>query len=141
MYAVKNKKLMCSFRTEFRDQSGIGVITVAGEVDGAAVELLRESIGEVVLERPQPPLVIVDVSELRFIDSAGIGPLVVACQLTRERGGRLALTGLHGAPLKTFQVMGLDTAFLTYPTLDAAEQGLLRNPQPADSAFQVRGQG
>lgn len=65
-------------------------ITVSGELDIATVPYLRTVIDPAVRRGPVPS-VILDISDLTFMDSTGLG-LILAChQAAEERGGRLVI--------------------------------------------------
>lgn len=67
---------------------------------------------------------IVDLTEVPFVDSSAIGVLVrvyVSCQ---KRGRRLALVGLTHRVENVLRITGVDPLFDTYPTLSDAEKGL-----------------
>jgi anti-sigma B factor antagonist len=51
---------------------------------------------------------VIDVSGLNYVDSAGIGMLVACTGHIEKRGGRLRIAGAHGAVAKAFQVVHLD---------------------------------
>ena len=58
------------------DGSGAAVVALAGELDMSNVELLEQAVER--LAAAQPPRLIVDLSGLRFMDTAGIAALVGA---------------------------------------------------------------
>jgi len=69
----------------------------------------RAMIGEL-LEVPGTHVVL-DVSGLDSIDSAGIGMLLIAYEEMRRHGKTAALTGAHGRVQRVFQVARLDAVF------------------------------
>ena len=69
-----------------RQERGYSVVTVAGEVDIATVTRLRERLFE--LAANGRPLVI-DLDDVAFIDSAGLGALVGAAKRAAAHGGTL----------------------------------------------------
>lgn len=66
-----------------------------------------------------PARVILDVSQVDFIDSSGLGAIVAAMKQL-EAGRRLDLAGLTPAVDKVFRLTRMDSVFSLYPTLDAA---------------------
>src|SRR5260370_15842105 len=62
---------------EARHERGYPIVTVAGEIDIATAARLRERLVE--LAAGGRPLV-ADLDQVRFIDSAGLAPLVGAAQ-------------------------------------------------------------
>lgn len=53
-----------------------------------------------------------DLSELTYIDSSGLGTLVTINKRTRENNGKLVLTGAQGLPLELIKRTRLDKVFL-----------------------------
>jgi anti-anti-sigma factor len=66
------------------------VLTLAGELDLASGELLRQEARRLPTT-PQLPL-IVDVRFLDFVDVAGVRALLDACALVAEQGSEVSLT-------------------------------------------------
>jgi anti-sigma B factor antagonist len=58
------------------DSAGAPVIAVSGDLDISSVERLRSTVAQVAAQRPDQ--LTFDVSELRFMDSAGISVLLGA---------------------------------------------------------------
>lgn len=100
-----------------QDGPGRYVITLAGELDLAAsegfwgeLEPLIEPAGVVVL----------DGTELRFLDSSGLRVLLLANAKAKEVGGKLRLIAPHRAVKRTLQVTGADELVTMCETLDEA---------------------
>ncbi len=55
--------------------------------------------------------VVVDVSEVKYVDSTGIAALVEALKLGRKNQIEFALTGVHGNLKEALQLTRLDTVF------------------------------
>jgi anti-sigma B factor antagonist len=94
------------------------VLDVAGEVDVYSAPTLRDRIAEL-LESSEPSL-IVDLSEVSFLDSTGIGTLVAGLNRAVQLGGTLSLVCGHERILKLFRITGLDAVFTIHPTIDEA---------------------
>ena len=94
------------------------VLEVKGEVDLYTSPALRERIVELVEEGQIR--VIVDLQEVGFLDSSGLGALVGALKRVNERGGRLMLVCPEGSPLKVLTITGLDKIFPIHSSLDEA---------------------
>ncbi|WP_406313149.1 STAS domain-containing protein [Streptomyces sp. NBC_00114] len=97
------------------DAEGITVLSLDGEVD-------HQSAGA--LTRAMPPAdattgqrVVVDLSQVTFMDSSGINALIAAHQATQAARGWLRLAGARGAVLRTIQLVGLDTIVTCRPTV------------------------
>jgi anti-sigma B factor antagonist len=85
-----------------------GAVTVAliGELDVATSCEFRDALDVVVASRAQ--LVELDLSQLRLIDSVGIGLLVAFYKRTRDQGGEVVLREAGGQPLALFRLVQLD---------------------------------
>jgi anti-sigma B factor antagonist len=88
------------------DQAGQVIITVAGEIDMVTAPQLAECI----LERAQTN-VVVDLSNVTFLDSAGITALVHGYRALRENGYTLRTTGERDMILRVLEISGLDGLF------------------------------
>jgi anti-sigma B factor antagonist len=80
------------------------MIILHGEIDMANAAELRSAIAEADWMDGGP--VDVDMADLRFIDSSGVGALLLAT----ERGSRLILRAPTPPVRRVFEVLNLDTA-------------------------------
>jgi anti-sigma B factor antagonist len=68
--------------------------------------------------------VILDLSDVPYMDSSGLGSLVSA-YVTRQKATRqIALSGVNERVLKLFETTKVEPLFLIFPTLDDAITGL-----------------
>ena len=65
-------------------------------------------------------IMILDFSEVPYMDSSGLGSLVNAYFSRQKAGRRVALTGINERVYKLFQITKLETRFLIFPTIDDA---------------------
>lgn len=94
------------------------VLDVTGEVDVYSAPELRERLAET-LSAAAPSLV-VNLSEVSFLDSTGIGTLVSGLNRAVQFGGKLTLVCDQERILKLFRITGLDTVFTIRPTVEDA---------------------
>lgn len=90
-------------------------------LDAAAAPALRKSFetGEHVgLSR-----VILDLGQVEFIDSTGLGVLVSLLKQMAP-GGRIAVVGAGPGPTRLFQITRLDTLFTLCADIEEAKQAL-----------------
>lgn len=66
---------------------------------------------------------ILDVAELDYIDSAGIGMFVGTSGLLEQAGGRLLIAGAKGAVASTFKMVHLHRIVDLHPDVDSAVKG------------------
>ncbi|MDX2051546.1 MAG: STAS domain-containing protein [Polyangiaceae bacterium] len=96
---------------EFAVSSEADTTTVAirGEFDAKTAPEARPKIDE--LLGAQPRRVIVDLSQLRLIDSTGVGGIVSMFKRVGAYGGAFEVRGVTGQPRSIFQVLRLDRVF------------------------------
>ena len=66
-----------------------------------------------ILQKQGAKTIIVDLTEVSFIDAAGIATLLEALKLARNRQVTLCLKGLQGRMARLFEVTGLQAVFET----------------------------
>jgi anti-anti-sigma factor len=99
------------------------VVSVRGELDLATVPVLRarlDTVGEV-SDSPSP--LVVDLSAVLFIGSAGLALLVDLHNKCVERGIPLALVATGSVVPRAIQVTALDQVFAVHPTVEDAIAG------------------
>jgi anti-sigma B factor antagonist len=98
------------FRVELRhDASAVQRLRLIGEMDAGTVDVFRNAVAE--LEAADTERVILDLGELDFIDSTGLGALVAAHKRFRDADGDLVLTDVRARVAKLLELTGLDKAF------------------------------
>jgi anti-sigma B factor antagonist len=94
------------------------VVAASGELDLVAAPALRELL-EQLAELGQVEL-IVDLSEVTFVDSTTIGVLTGRLRSLRAAGGSMTLVCSHSHVLRTIEVAGVRRYFDVYATLSEA---------------------
>jgi anti-sigma B factor antagonist len=64
--------------------------------------------------------IILELSELSYIGSAGLGAFVTLKRAVDARGGRIVLVGLNPLVYDLFETAGFTKLFAVFPTLDEA---------------------
>jgi len=67
---------------------------------------------------------VVDLSSVNYIDSAGLGVLTLCSGSATQAGGALALAGASGIARRLFELTRVDTILPIYPTVEAAAHAL-----------------
>jgi len=67
---------------------------------------------------------VIDVTGLAYIDSAGIGMLVACNGRIEKAGGKMRVSGAQGSVAKTFEVVHMDRITSLDPDLDSACRNL-----------------
>ena len=81
-------------------------VTVSGEIDLAMGDRLGDSLREAIAAAPET--VLLDLSDVRFVDSTGIRVLVGAHQHALARDVHLVIMRPPATVFRTFQLTGLD---------------------------------
>jgi anti-sigma B factor antagonist len=97
------------FQVTVTERDDGAVVAVAGELDVATAPELREALYRVIEQ--QPSLIVVDLAEMDFIDSTGLGVLVGALKRVKEQAGALELRSLSPSAKRVFEITGLSKAF------------------------------
>ncbi len=100
------------------------VLAVRGEVDVYSALALADGLNTLIQSGTKA--VIVDLTEVGFLDSTGLGVLVTARTAAADAGQTLPIACDHERILKLFKITGLDAVFEIHPSVDAAVQSLGR---------------
>lgn len=113
----RDSNIAAQFEVSVSRLGGLAVIAVSGMVDMLTAPLLAEKIAEALAE---PPVVlVVDLSKVDFLGSAGMTILVAAhTHCTPPARFGVVATGPNTA--RPLHLVGLDSAFSVYPSLNDA---------------------
>jgi anti-sigma B factor antagonist len=97
--------------------SGSVVVALAGELDLYNAHVVRDTLLKCCSEEPER--LVVDLSEVKFIDSTALGVLIEArTRMANRRSFLLAAPGLETR--RALEVSGLDRHFSVHDSLDDA---------------------
>jgi anti-sigma B factor antagonist len=99
-------------------QGDVTVVNVAGEVDVYTAAQLRAALDEEVAAGHVE--LVVDLDEVTFLDSTGLGVLVGRLKLVRNHSGWLRLVCSNERILRVFRITGLDKVFGIHASVDEA---------------------
>lgn len=88
-------------------ESGILTAALRGEIDHHTARIFREEIDRALL-RETPEVLILDFSEVGFMDSSGIGLIVGRLEAARSVGATLTLCGLSRRLGRLLELSGVD---------------------------------
>ena len=94
------------------------VISLEGDIDLHVSPVVMESFTEMIKKRPK--CMVIDLSRVTYIDSAGVAALIVAMQEVEAYGGKFFLSGLQETLRLIFETSRLDRTFRIFPDVDAA---------------------
>lgn len=99
---------------EVKTEQGYTVIALKGEVDLHYSPTARKQILKYLGKNQN---VMVDLSQVEYIDSSGVASLVEGYQLAKNNNLRFGLVGTSDAALHVLQLARLDKIFPMYKTL------------------------
>jgi len=111
----------------------LALVSVSGELDLYTAELVKSGIDEA--DAVGADTVVIDLSEISFIDSTALGVLVQETKRLEGRGHSLVLVTNDPRTRRVLEVTGLDRVLLTYATLHDA----LADQIPTRAAAAARG--
>lgn len=94
------------------------VLDVGGEVDLSTAPSLRQELNALVEGGVRN--LIVDLQRVGFMDSSGLGVLVVGLKRLKEAEGEMVLVCRDGPTLKVLAITGLDRVFPIHPSVEDA---------------------
>lgn len=97
--------------------AGWTVVAASGDLDVASSPLLRDQLDRLI--SAGMGRVIVDLDEVDFIDSTGLGTLVGAAHKARSADGDVRLVCSNTRLLKVISIAGLDDHFAVADAADA----------------------
>jgi anti-sigma B factor antagonist len=101
---------------------GSTIVSLAGELDLYNAHVVRDALEEAAAEAPTR--LVVDLSEVKFVDSTALGVLIEArTKMTNRRAFLLAAPGLETR--RALKISGLDRHFSVHETLDEALEASL----------------
>jgi anti-sigma B factor antagonist len=104
-------------KIELRHQEGMQVIVLHGEIDMHSATGLRERL---LAALQNPTGLVVDMSDVGFIDSSGIAILVEGYKRAKQHSQAFALAGVRTAPMQVLQLTRLDNVFPLFADVASA---------------------
>ena len=106
-------------KTATREQTGTTIIDVTGDIDMGTSPGLRKTLLESLKKNPR---LVVNMREVRYVDSSGIASLVEVLKEARKMKKRLVLFGLNAAVQDVLQLTRLSKIFEIRETEEEALQ-------------------
>lgn len=96
----------------------VTVVAVAGQIDLYTAPHLRHTLDGLIAQGHTR--LVVDLREVDFIDSTGLGVLVARHRLLRHQDGWMHLVATSERVLRVVAITGLDTVFVVGDSVEAA---------------------
>lgn len=103
--------------------NGVGVVQVSKALTAATVDTFRDQLlGWQEAEKDVKNYVI-DLENVDFMDSAGLGTLIAILKRISERGGDMKIANLQKKPRMVFEITRAYKVFEIYETVEDAIRG------------------
>jgi anti-sigma B factor antagonist len=94
------------------------VLPLEGEIDLHVSPTVTASLNLMIEKKPKQ--LVVDLSRVTYIDSAGLAAFIEGMQKVEAYGGKFALASLQETVRSIFEISRLDQVFRIFPDVDAA---------------------
>lgn len=107
------------------DEKNVGDVLVTKVLDSRVTADESAQLKEQILKCASQghKSIVVDLSEVTFIDSSGLGALISSLKMVGQ-GGTLAVSGARSSVLTTFKLTRMDRVFRMYNTSEEAISAL-----------------
>ncbi len=102
------------------------IIQPAGILDGTKVQHIRQEINSII--NAGAAIVLIDLANVTFMDSSGLGALVIALKAVRTAGGKLFLCSVNDQVKLLFELTSMDRVFEVFPNRAEFEKAVLSTP-------------
>jgi len=99
-------------------QDRANVLPLEGDIDLHVSLAVTEAVNAMIKKKPER--IVIDLSRVTYIDSAGVAALIIAMQDVEAYGGKFFLSGLQETLRLIFETSRLDRTFRIFPNVDAA---------------------
>jgi anti-sigma B factor antagonist len=98
-----------------------GILALEGEIDLHRSADIKETLRPLIEQKT--PRILIDMSRVNYIDSAGLAIFIETLQRVMSYGGKFAVFGLRDSVRSIFEIARLDQVFQIYPDEAAAQAG------------------
>jgi anti-sigma B factor antagonist len=102
---------------------GFIIVRPVGELDAFTVSQFRQALAELASSRR----LVIDMSGIPFVDSAGLGALIGGIRRTRELGGDVAVACDRPTLVRLLRTTGFDRIVSVTETVDEAMASLTKD--------------
>ena len=96
----------------------LNILKLEGRLDAASAKEIKSKINELV--KKERTKIVMDLSEINFIDSTGLGCMVSCLRTVSKKGGDIKITGLQAQVRAIFELTRLHRIFQIFDDTDAA---------------------
>jgi len=99
------------------------IVPLKGELDHHSADKVRDSLDKL-LEDTSIRHLILDLSDLFFMDSSGIGVFIGRYKIISKRGGHVCITNVNSQLHKVMEISGLYKILKKFDTVQHAVDGI-----------------
>jgi len=103
--------------------SSVKVLELSGILDGIRGNELRREVSGIVANGVD--ILLLDLKEVKFIDSSGLGALVSAMQMVRNANGKLFVCSISDQVRMLFELTKMDRIFQSFADRDEFNRQVL----------------
>ncbi len=101
-----------------RKEKDLLLVTVKGRLDAVTAPQFEENLGQAIGQGEKG--VLIDLSDLQYISSAGLRSLLVLAKKLKMTQGELLFSGLQGPVKEVFKISGFFSIFKVFDSQEAA---------------------
>ncbi|MGB7337466.1 MAG: STAS domain-containing protein [Phototrophicaceae bacterium] len=110
---------MSSLELDHYIEQGITVVVATGDINSATAQEFGSYLKDAI-NQAENGNVILDMSHVYYMSSAGLRDIVSGLKIARRNGGDLHLAGIQGRLKPVFEMVGFDSLSVFYETVDEA---------------------
>jgi anti-anti-sigma factor len=107
-----------SIRRKDIDGNGVVVLAVTGELDLLTTDTLTSKLREALA--PPNKVVVLDMSEVQFLGSAGLSALVAGAESAKSGGIDFRLVASERVILRPLEITGIRSTFTVFDSVESA---------------------
>ncbi|PSF37532.1 anti-sigma factor antagonist [Aphanothece hegewaldii CCALA 016] len=103
--------------------SSVKVVQPSGILDSTQASKFRQEINELV--QAQTEVIIIDFKDVTFMDSSGLGALVLSLKAVRSAGAKMFICSINEQIKMLFELTSMDRVFEVFASLEELEKNKL----------------
>ena len=109
-------------KVDIKEGEGCNILNVCGDVDVYTSPKVKESINALIEKEIYN--IVVNLEDVRYVDSTGLGVLIGALKRVKEHNGNIVLVCTNPQIKKIFQITGLVKIFSIFANNEDAVEAL-----------------
>lgn len=92
---------------DIKNENGCAVALISGEIDHHNAKEIRTQLDRYIIAS-RPSQLVIDLKEITFMDSSGIGLIMGRCKLMKQCGGRLEILNPQPYIRRVLRLAGIE---------------------------------